>query len=165
MNLTVLPLVLVWTALGIVLFPALFFILRIITRKDTDLVTRQLIWIYGRGWLGIMTPFARFKRVGLKREEIKPPCIIVTNHSSFFDIYSLAVLPYSNVSIAIRKWPFKMFWYAPFMHMAGYLNVENMIWEKTSETAAKILSNSDFSDVICYICSSGSSFGIYFPVF
>ena len=140
MNLVVFPLIAAWTVLCIVLSPALFFILKITTRKDTDQITRLLIWIYGRGWLVIMAPFVRFKRMGLHREDIRPPCIMVSNHTSFFDIYCMALFPFSNVSFTVRKWPYKMIWYAPFMHMAGYLNVESMNWEKTSETAAKILS-------------------------
>jgi 1-acyl-sn-glycerol-3-phosphate acyltransferase len=33
-----------------------------------------------------------------------------------------------------------MFWYAPFMHLAGYVNVENVPWHSISEAAARILS-------------------------
>jgi 1-acyl-sn-glycerol-3-phosphate acyltransferase len=141
MNLTALPLMLLWTAVGIFLFPALFFILKTTTRWDAEQITRRLIWVYGRGWLAIMLPFIRFELIGIKQDKIKPPCIYVANHLSFFDIYCLAVLPSFNVSIAIRNWPFKMYWYAPFMHMAGYINVENKKWEEIFEPAARILSN------------------------
>ncbi len=141
MNLTALPLMLLWTAVGIFLFPALFFILKTTTRWDTEQITRRLIWVYGRGWLAIMLPFIRFELIGLKQDKTKPPCIYVANHLSFFDIYCLAVFPSFNVSIAIRNWPFKMYWYAPFMHMAGYINVENKKWEEIFEPAARILSN------------------------
>jgi 1-acyl-sn-glycerol-3-phosphate acyltransferase len=141
MNLTALPLMLLWTAVGIFLFPALFFILKTTTRWDAEQITRRLIWVYGRGWLAIMLPFIRFELIGIKQDKIKPPCIYVANHLSFFDIYCLAFLPSFNVSIAIRNWPFKMYWYAPFMHMAGYINVENKKWEEIFEPAAHILSN------------------------
>ena len=140
MNLTALPLILIWTAVGIFLFPALFFILKAATRWNAEQITRRLIWVYGRGWLAIMLPFIRSELIGIKQDKIKPPCIYVANHLSFFDIYCLAVLPSFNISIAIRNWPFKMYWYAPFMHMAGYLNIEKMRWEKFSESAAQILS-------------------------
>jgi len=140
MNLTALPLILIWTVVGIFLFPALFFILKAATRWNAEQITRRLIWVYGRGWLAIMLPFIRSELIGIKQDKIKPPCIYVANHLSFFDIYCLAVLPSFNISIAIRNWPFKMYWYAPFMHMAGYLNIEKMSWEKFSESAAQILS-------------------------
>ena len=140
MNLTALPLILIWTAVGIFLFPALFFILKATTRWNAEQITRRLIWVYGRGWLAIMLPFIRSELIGIKQEEIMPPCIYVANHLSFFDLYCLAVLPSFNVSIAIRNWPFKMYWYAPFMHLAGYINVENKKWEEIFESAARILS-------------------------
>ena len=140
MNLTALPLMIIWTAVGIFLFPALFIILKAATHWNAEQISRRLIWVYGRGWLTIMLPFVRSELIGIKEDKIKPPCIYVANHLSFFDIYCLAVLPSFNVSIAIRNWPFKMYWYAPFMHMAGYLNIEKMSWEKFSESAAQILS-------------------------
>ena len=140
MNLTVFPLILLWTALGIFLFPVGFVIWKIITRWDADRIMRQFVWIYGRGWLLIMAPFVRFKRVGVVVGKFKPPCILVVNHFSFFDTYCMAMLPFSDAVFAIRAWPFKMFWYAPFMHLAGYLNVENMEWRKISETTDNIIS-------------------------
>ena len=72
MNLTVLPLMLVWTVLSIILFPALFPVWKITTRWNGGRIMRQMIWLYGRGWLAIMAPFVRFSREGLDREEIKP---------------------------------------------------------------------------------------------
>lgn len=140
MNLTALPLMLLWTAVGILLFPALFFILKTTARWDAEQITRRLIWVYGRGWIAITMPFIKSELIGIKQDKIKPPCIYVANHLSFFDIYCLAVLPSFNVSIAIRNWPFKMLWYAPFMHMAGYLNIEKTSWEEFSESATQILS-------------------------
>ena len=140
MNLTALPLMLVWTVAGILLFPVIFSVLKIICSWSAERITRQLIWVYGRGWLAIMLPFIGFKAIGLGQEKIRPPCVLVANHLSFFDIYSLACLPFSNVSIAIRNWPFKMLWYAPFMHLAGYINVEKMNWQTLLESGARVLS-------------------------
>jgi len=134
------PLMLVWTILGICLCPAIFLVWKIATHWTNDRIARLLIWVYGRGWLLIMAPFVRFHRFGLKEDQIKPPCILVANHLSFFDIYCMALLPFSNVSMAVRKWPFKMFWFAPFMYLAGYINVESLHWESIYETAFKVLS-------------------------
>ncbi len=140
MNLTVFPLILLWTILGFILFPVGFLIWKITTRWDADKIMRQFVWIYGRGWLLIMAPFVRFKRVSVEAVKFKPPCILVVNHFSFFDTYCMAMLPFSDAAFAIRAWPFKMFWYAPFMHLARYLNVETMGWQKISETTANIIS-------------------------
>ena len=140
MNLTVLPLILLWTALGIFLFPIGFMIWKITTCWNADRIMRQFVWIYGRGWLLIIAPFVRFKRVGAKAGKFKPPCILVVNHFSFFDTFCMAMLPFSDAAFAIRAWPFKMFWYAPFMHLAGYLDVESMEWPKISEATVDIIS-------------------------
>ncbi|MBT8364241.1 MAG: 1-acyl-sn-glycerol-3-phosphate acyltransferase [Deltaproteobacteria bacterium] len=140
MNLTVFPLILLWTALGIFLVPVGFVIWKITTRWDADKIMRQFVWIYGRGWLLIMAPFVRFKRVGAEAGKFKPPCILVANHFSFFDTFCMAILPFSDAAFAIRAWPFKMFWYAPFMHLARYINVESMDWRKISETTVDIIS-------------------------
>jgi len=140
MNLTVIPLLLSWTGLGIILFPVLFVALKLTMRWDREKITRQLIWIYARIALVLMAPFVQFRTKGLKQNAIKPPCILVANHLSFFDLYSLGLLPFGDISVTVRDWPFKMFWYAPFMHLAGYVNVENTPWQTISESAARILS-------------------------
>ena len=140
MNLTVIPLLLAWTGLGIILFPALFGVMKLTMPWDTEKITRQLIWIYARIALVMMLPFVQFKADGLKLNELKPPCILVANHLSFFDLYSLALLPFGDVSVTVRDWPFKMFWYAPFMRLAGYVNIENVPWQAISESVAGILS-------------------------
>ena len=140
MNLTVIPLLLAWTGLGIVLFPALFVVMKLTMPWDKEKITRQLIWIYARIALVMMAPFVQLNADGLKQIELKPPCILVANHLSFFDLFSLALLPFGDVCITVRDWPFKMFWYAPFMHLAGYVNVESVPWQTISKTVAKILS-------------------------
>ena len=140
MNLTVMPLLLSWTGLGIILFPALFMAMKLIMPWDTDKITRQLIWIYARIALVLMAPFVRFRPQDMKLTANRLPCILVANHLSFFDLYSLALLPSGDVSVTVRDWPFKMLWYAPFMRLAGYVNVENVPWQTISESAAKVLS-------------------------
>ena len=140
MNLTVIPLLILWTGLGIILFPLLFVVLKLTTPWDREKITRQLIWIYARIALVLMAPFVQFKVDGLKLNELQPPCILVGNHFSFFDLYSLALLPFGDISVMVRDWPFKLFWYGPFMHLAGYVNVENAPWQAISESAARILS-------------------------
>jgi len=140
MNFTVFPMLLMWTSIAIICAPFIFWIWKMITCWNTDRIIRHFVWLYGRGWLAIMAPFVRFKRLGFKTGKIKLPCILVVNHVSFFDTYCMTLLPFSNVAFAVRAWPFKLFWYAPFMHLARYLNVENMGWQKISQTTADIIS-------------------------
>ena len=51
----------------------------------------------------------------------------------------MGALPFSDVIFAIRSWPFKIFWYAPFMHLARYLDVEKLRWDQTLEASEEVL--------------------------
>jgi 1-acyl-sn-glycerol-3-phosphate acyltransferase len=135
MNAVVIPAVCLWTILSILVFPLAFFLLKTATGAASDRAMRQLTYAYGKGVLGIVRPFLRFKREGFEKAGVKPPCILVLNHQSFVDVYCLALLPFSDVVMAVRAWPFKMAWYAPFMRLSGYLDVERMEWDAVKETA------------------------------
>ena len=138
-NLTVFPLLIIMTIVGIFISPFAFFCFKIIGRIDTVRIIRLFVWIYGRGWLAITQPFTNLRPRGLRKEEIQTPCIIVPNHLSFFDTFFMGALPFNNVCFAIRSWPFKMAWYRPFMKMARYLDVESSSWEKSLEASRKEL--------------------------
>jgi 1-acyl-sn-glycerol-3-phosphate acyltransferase len=78
-------------------------------------------------WL--VSPFIRLEVVGADPAWAQQPTMYVANHLSFFDIFCLAAMPVSDVIICLRSWPFKMVWFAPFMHLAQYLDVESLSWE------------------------------------
>jgi len=126
MNVWVYPLVVIWTLACIVCFPIVFFFWRAVFGWHGARIMRLFIWIYGRGWLLIMSPFVRFRRLGFDKRSLTPPYVIVVNHLSFFDFWCMALIPFSNAAAAVRSWPFKMFWFAPFMRLAGYLDVESL---------------------------------------
>lgn len=64
--------------------------------------------------------------MGFDKKSLTPPYIIVVNHLSFFDFWCMALIPFSNAAAAVRAWPFKMPWFAPFMRLAEYLDVETL---------------------------------------
>ena len=138
-NLTVFPLLIIMTIIGILISPFAFIFFKIIGRMDTVYIIRLFVWIYGRGWLAITHPFTGLQTSGLKKEEIQTPCIIVPNHLSFFDTFFMGALPFYNVCFAIRAWPFKMAWYRPFMKLAKYLNVESLSWDESLNASRKVL--------------------------
>lgn len=138
MNLTAYPLMILWTVVGIGLFLPAFLVARVATGWDSSRVMRELVWLYGRGWMVSVFPFVRFRRQGFQGHGVRPPCIFVVNHLSFLDTYCMAALPFPDLVFAVRSWPFKMFWYAPFMRLAGYLDVESMSWEECAEACRKI---------------------------
>jgi 1-acyl-sn-glycerol-3-phosphate acyltransferase len=139
MNAVVIPAVCLWTLFSILLFPLAFGLLKISTGAASDRAMRYLIYVYGKIVLGLMRPFVPFTSEGFANAGVGPPCILVSNHQSFFDVYCLALLPFSDVVLAIRAWPFKMAWYAPFMRLAGYLDVERKEWEAVKEAAHTFL--------------------------
>jgi 1-acyl-sn-glycerol-3-phosphate acyltransferase len=129
MNFTTFPLIVIWTIISFLLFPLGFVFWKAITRWDVHRIMRHFIWIYGRAWIAIMAPFVRFKRECFQENNIDASNIFVLNHLSFFDTYCLALIPFYDVVFVVRSWPFKMFWYAPFMHLAEYVDAESMGWE------------------------------------
>lgn len=129
MNLTVYPLLILWSICLGALFPLYYGGARLLFRWEPGRLMRYYIWIYGRGWLAIVAPFVRFRREGFERATVPTPCVFVVNHNSFFDTYFMGGLPLFDVAFAVRSWPFRMFWYAYFMRLAGYLDVEGDEWE------------------------------------
>ncbi|OQY19042.1 MAG: 1-acyl-sn-glycerol-3-phosphate acyltransferase [Desulfobacteraceae bacterium 4572_35.1] len=139
MNLWVYSLLIFVTVVGLLITPLLitYFIGR--NRWELARTIRHLIWIYGRVWLLIITPFVDFKREGLTSEQVPENCVFVVNHLSFFDTYFIGALPNSDLTFAVRSWPFKMFWYRIFMRLAQYLEVEDLSWEETLRIGGEIL--------------------------
>lgn len=140
MNLYAYPMIACWTVLGICLLPFLFALWKIFSSLDNARIMRRFVWFYGKGWVVIMSPFVKFKRIDLKKNLSEPPYVMVINHLSFFDFYCMGLLPVSDLVPAVRSWPFKMPWYAPFMKMAGYLDVESLGPDGSVSAGAEILS-------------------------
>ncbi len=139
MTVTMYPALIALTVGGILFFPFGFLIWKVSTGWDGARIMRHFIWLYGKAWISLMSPFVRFTREASKATHLDEPCIIVVNHLSFFDTYCMGLLPFSNVAFAVRSWPFKMFWYAPFMRLAGYLDLETIGWEGTLRMSRAIL--------------------------
>jgi 1-acyl-sn-glycerol-3-phosphate acyltransferase len=139
MTLYAYPMIVILTIAGILVFPFLFTVYKVVMRWTHDRIMRALIWLYGRAWIAVMSPFVSFRRQGFEKSVVSPPYVIVVNHYSFFDTYCMALLPFHNVAFAVRAWPFKMLWYAPFMRLAHYLNVEDMKLAGTLSAGAEVL--------------------------
>jgi 1-acyl-sn-glycerol-3-phosphate acyltransferase len=130
MNVWVLTATLAGTVIGITLSPLLFVIWLCVTRWPVGKIMRHFVWMYGRVWMWLVSPFVRVTLKGAKPAESGQPCIYVANHLSFFDIFMLSAMPVFDVVICLRSWPFKMAWYAPFMRLAQYVDVEQLSWDE-----------------------------------
>jgi 1-acyl-sn-glycerol-3-phosphate acyltransferase len=131
MNLWCYPMLVFWTLVGILISPFGFVLTRLILRWPVCRIMRWFIWLYGRGWLALMSPFVRFRRQQMELIESDTPYLFIVNHRSFFDTYCMALLPVHDITYAVRTWPFKMFWYGGFMRLARYIDVEGSSWEET----------------------------------
>lgn len=112
---------LVWTVFAITASPLVYAWARTVGGKSRSQAVRKFIWLYGRGWVGLISLLTSVKIQG---RTLPTPCIIVSNHASFFDIYFMGAQPVWNVCMVVRNWPFKIFFYRPFMLAAGYVNTE-----------------------------------------
>ncbi len=131
MNVWCYSLLLLWTVLGILVFPFAFGLCWLFLHWPADRVMRWLVWLYGRGWLLLMSPFVQFRRDQMEQIKFGKPCLFVVNHLSFFDTYCMSLLPVYDITFAVRSWPFQMFWYSGFMRLARYLDVEGCSWDET----------------------------------
>ncbi|RPJ32638.1 MAG: 1-acyl-sn-glycerol-3-phosphate acyltransferase, partial [Planctomycetaceae bacterium] len=130
MNLWVLVLMVLETLIALAISPLLLVLWLLATRWPVSKIMRHFIWMYGRVWLWIVSPFIRLKVTGTDCSRHNGPYIYVANHLSFFDIFFLSAMPVFDVVICLRSWPFKLAWYAPFMRWAEYVDVERLPWEQ-----------------------------------
>ena len=92
---------------------------------------RKYIWFYGYTTLFFLRPWlpARMRNPGLAVRY--PRSIILPNHQSFLDIYLLGAQNQSNVCMITKSWPHKLlFFFAPTMRSAGYINAEGLSFEE-----------------------------------
>ncbi len=128
-----------WTVLGICLFPLGFCLWKGVTRWSNGRIMRHFVWVYGRIWLLLMSPFVRFRTHGLEQLRDAAPAVLVVNHQSYFDTYCMGLLPVYDIAFAVRAWPFRIPWYGWFMLLADYLNVESSEWEATREQGRRLV--------------------------
>ncbi len=138
MNVWVPVLMVLETIIGIALFPLLLVVWRMVTRWPLGKIVRHFVWMYGRVWLWMVSPFVHVRLTGADRQRLARRSIYVANHLSFFDIFITSAMPVFDVVICLRSWPFKLVCYAPFMRMAEYLDVESLPWDEIVRRVQRI---------------------------
>jgi 1-acyl-sn-glycerol-3-phosphate acyltransferase len=123
------------SALFLLLFPLLHAHGKLVRGHSPRGTMRRLICLYGRSWLFCIRPLVRQEVCMPTAKDMPRPCIVVCNHLSALDVFFMSLLPVGNVIVAVRSWPFRMFWYAPFMRLAGYLDMES---EDSEDIRARI---------------------------
>lgn len=84
---------------------------------------RKFVYIQSRGILFFVRACASsFRAVAVQRPS--EPCIVVANHESALDLYTVAVLGFNNVVYITKGWVFRLPFFRFVMHGAGYLDAE-----------------------------------------
>lgn len=144
MNGIAIPLILIWTIVGTMLFPLGFLFMKIILGYSNSFITRKCIWLYGRVWQFLLSFFVVFVPPEISGHQFKDPGIIVVNHRSFFDTYCMNMMPVCDVCFVVRAWPFKIPLYSIFMKLAGYINIENFTWNETVAVSKKNIKENSY---------------------
>jgi len=112
-----------WTILSILLSPLAWWLIKHARQYSDAEAVRDLIWVYGKVWITLTSLFVP---ITVEQKAPVEPCILVLNHSSFFDTFLLAAQPLRDVCMTIRDWPYKILFFRPFMKAARYVRTENI---------------------------------------
>jgi 1-acyl-sn-glycerol-3-phosphate acyltransferase len=95
---------------------------------------RKYIWFYGHSMLFFLRPWLPVRMCNPGLAVRYPRAIIAPNHQSFLDIYLLGAQNQSNVCLITKNWPYRLlFFFAPTMRSAGYINAESLSPEELEE--------------------------------
>ncbi len=91
--------------------------------SNRDQAVRKFVYIQSRG----IVFFMRLAGQGLQIETEKRPegsCVIVANHASALDLYTVAACGFCNVVYVTKGWVFKLPFFRYVMQGAGYIDAE-----------------------------------------
>lgn len=90
-------------------------------------LARHFITGYGRGMLFLWRPWMPVLVQNADLARATGPCIIVANHQSSLDPYLLGAQTEANLCLVSKTWPYRLlFFFAPAMRLAGYVDVESL---------------------------------------
>jgi len=108
--------------------------------KITAKNIRQFGYYYGRTLCYINTPILPVRIINKDEANKHKPCIIIANHQSFLDLYLCGMQTCNNFAYMVKSWPYKLlFFFAPMMHAAEYINVEKLSAEEIEKGCLKLL--------------------------
>jgi 1-acyl-sn-glycerol-3-phosphate acyltransferase len=123
------------TLLGLICLPFFLIVYTVFLKRTVDYTIRWAICIYGYVLVKVVPFFAPVK-VESHTWKFPLPAILVPNHNSAVDPYLFGAL-LTDVCF-VTSWSFRIPVYSFFMHLAGYINV-NEGWERICEQSNAIL--------------------------
>ena len=108
---------LIWLAVSTLLAAPFLLILR------RDSAVRKFVYIQSRGIVFLI----RLASKGLQVEKSPRPegsCVIVANHASALDLYTISAFGFDNVIYVTKGWVFRLPFFGYVMNAAGYIDAE-----------------------------------------
>lgn len=103
-------------------------------------VSRKYIWFYGHAMLFLLRPWLAVHMRNADMALRYPASVLICNHQSFLDIYLLGAQKQANVCLVAKSWPFKLlFFFAPTMRSAGYIDAESLSAEQLEDRCMQCL--------------------------
>lgn len=81
--------------------------------------------LYAGLYILVIRPFVRVRLQGARAVAGHFPAVLAVNHQSWLDLYLMAAVPWPNICLLIRAWPFKrLFFFRPLMQLADHVPTE-----------------------------------------
>ncbi len=101
---------------------------------------RRFVYVQSLGIMFFVRACARNFRI-VRLERPAEPCVVVANHESALDLYTVASLGFNNVVYITKGWVFKVPFFRFVMRGAGYLDAEKTPPEEMLACCKKALEN------------------------
>ncbi len=90
---------------------------------NRDRAVRKFVYIQSRGIVFFMWLASRGLHVE-KQDRPKRSCVIVANHASALDLYTISAFGFDNIVYIAKGWVFKLPFFRYVMNGAGYIDAE-----------------------------------------
>lgn len=91
--------------------------------KNRDRAVRRFVYIQSRGIVFCMRLASKAFRVE-KVERPQGSCVVVANHASALDLYTISAFGFDNVVYITKGWVFRLPFFRYIMNGAGYIDAE-----------------------------------------
>ena len=109
----------VWLAVSAVIaVPFLWF-----KSSNFDGAVRRFVYIQSRGIVFLMRLASKGLRVE-KQDRPRSACVIVANHASALDLYTISAFGFDNIVYITKGWVFQLPFFRYVMNGAGYIDAE-----------------------------------------
>ena len=130
--------VILWTVLFLP-FGFLAWCWQVIVRGITShIAIRNLIQWYGIRCAALLASQTAVEVID-NNSSLPRPCIIVSNHQSFFDPYCIGFFNVFAPTFVVRSWPFRIPLYGRIMRRAKYINIDDINKEVLLRKAKDII--------------------------